>query len=176
MLLQLAFTDAKVLYGSPCGHAVPLEDAYWCEDSQLIIGEQVRQQLNCVPIRIVPNCEFMRQCTTKELDSFLSPDCHHIYDLQQAEMFQNKYHFRLFLYPKSWLSLSMCAFRSLNSFECPRCGSALCTVSQDSVVRSNPFTLLQPDLIWKGLPAGILLGLSLLSVGLKIAGPRACRR
>ena len=30
------------------------------------------------------------QCTTKELDSFLSPDCHHIYDVAQAEMFQNK--------------------------------------------------------------------------------------
>eukprot|EP01052_Picozoa_sp_SAG31_P019251 SAG31_NODE_1396_length_8511_cov_1.939491_10_plen_154_part_00 len=140
---QLAFKGAKVLYGSPCGHAVPLEDAYWCEDSQLIIGEQVRQHLNCVLMLVFPNCESTWQCTSKELDSFLSPDCHHIYDLQQAEMFQNKYHFCFTLYPESSLSLSMSAFRSLNSFECPRCGSALCTVSQDSVVRGNHLTLLR---------------------------------
>lgn len=54
-LPQLKFTGAKVLYGSPCGLAVPLEETYWCEDSQLVIGEQVRSLSSAlIPVLNLP--------------------------------------------------------------------------------------------------------------------------
>jgi hypothetical protein len=88
---KVEFSAVRVLYGCPCGRAVPLPETYWCEDSRMVISEA---------------------STTKEIDSFLSPDCNQIYGVEQAEMFENK---------------------SLNSFECPRCGSTLCTVAQEGV-------------------------------------------
>lgn len=36
------YTTAEVLYGSPCGFAVPLGKTYWCEPIQRLISEQVR--------------------------------------------------------------------------------------------------------------------------------------
>ena len=50
-LAQLKFTGAKILYGSPCGLAVPLEETYWCEDSQMIIGEQVGPSPHVTAVR-----------------------------------------------------------------------------------------------------------------------------
>lgn len=66
---SVEFKTAEVLYGSPCGFAVPLGHTYWCEQSRRLISEQ---------------------CTAKEIDSFLSPDCNQIYGVEQAEMFENK--------------------------------------------------------------------------------------
>jgi len=82
-LQEKGYRSARVRYGSPCGAAVPLGRTYWCEQSQRLISER---------------------CTVTEIDSFLSPDCHKIYDLEEAQMWENK---------------------SLNSFECPRCPCTL---------------------------------------------------
>ena len=35
-------TTVAVLYGSPCGRAVPLEEMYWCKDTSMIISEEVK--------------------------------------------------------------------------------------------------------------------------------------
>ena len=39
---SVEYTAAEVLYGSPCGFAVPLGHTYWCDQSQRLISEQVR--------------------------------------------------------------------------------------------------------------------------------------
>ncbi len=41
---SVEYNAAEVLYGSPCGFAVPLGYTYWCEQSQRLISEQVRPE------------------------------------------------------------------------------------------------------------------------------------
>ena len=61
---SVEYTAAEVLYGSPCGFAVPLGHTYWCDQSQRLISEQVcpraqpqrvdSQPLTCFCLRSVP--------------------------------------------------------------------------------------------------------------------------
>ena len=89
---SVEYTAAEVLYGSPCGFAVPLGHTYWCEQSQRLISEQVRSETPVYfeSIQRSRSNDLFAQCTTKEIDSFLSPDCNQIYVVEQAEMFENK--------------------------------------------------------------------------------------
>jgi hypothetical protein len=56
----------SVLYGSPCGLALPLEELYWCPDTCRLISPQ---------------------CTTSLVHSYLSWDCNQVYSPEMAEMF-----------------------------------------------------------------------------------------
>ena len=107
------------------------------------------------------------QCTAKEIDSFLSPDCNQIYGVEQAEMFENKCGSRCLacvrqgepgrvpeLLSSERCVALRCGNRSLNSFECPQCPCTLTTMSEEGLVRTQaPAPGLRRESCWSVLTA-----------------------